>query len=158
MSETVNSPNINQAAEEAYAAIAEASDGQIPHEEVHRAEVCLTVSDLMLKSILKAGATQEDINQVERVNPQLKAGHHLYLVRKLDGQEEIIDPTWQQFLDKGRYNDQLPKILRGSRQQVLEEARKAGIEDAAVLDLWRPLQEASSVTDESWRPKMRRAA
>ena len=98
-----------------------------------------------------------DIKQAFRVVPALTgtelADQHSYLLRRTEeGEETVIDPTWQQFLAKDKLTDELPKVLIGSRQEVVEQARAAGVPDA-VLDYWKPLDKSSSVKKENfWRP------
>jgi hypothetical protein len=74
------------------------------------------------------------------------AEHHYLVYRDGAGVEEIVDASWQLFIprDVASDNNQLPKVLIGSRVDFVGRAVVAGMPDEA-LDFWRPIEEAKSV-------------
>lgn len=139
--------NIDAVAERTYQMIAKVFG--VPYETAHRQTLCVTASDFMLRALLRDG--DSTVDQVERDVAGLDTGHHDYLVSTAEGSERIIDSTWQQFLPAEASAPHLPRVLIGSREEVIAQAQVAGINDPQVLDVWRPLSETVAVRRESWR-------
>jgi hypothetical protein len=102
-------------------------------ETVHEQRLCrmLTVS-LMLEL--------ED-RGVKSVRPDSRRGwnvdEHRYLVLDIDGEEIIVDPSWQQFLPQELRTEDLPRALVGTREEVMEQAFNAGV-NPIDTQLWAP--------------------
>ncbi|HSW36907.1 MAG TPA: hypothetical protein VLG37_00900 [Candidatus Saccharimonadales bacterium] len=151
--ETLTRPysDIDQAANKAYIEIAKA--GFSP-ETVHREEVCLTASDLMLRELIDNG--HKDTRAVERIG-DIEPGHHIYLVLDTGTEELVVDPTWQQFFDPEALPADSPRVLIGTREEVVGQAAALGAPDT-VLDVWRPLETAPTIVQENWRPPLKPTA
>jgi hypothetical protein len=50
--------------------------------------------------------------------------------------EIVIDPTWQQFLPKDKVSERMPKVLVGTRDEIISQAQRFGV-DEFTLKLWR---------------------
>lgn len=142
-----------QAAEVAYGRIAEAQ--KIPLPEVHRHEVCSAASSIMFNhELMRQDPNLTSVDRLIFEGDEIGiAWQHTYLLqRSEDGNDVIIDPTWQQFLPGDKVTDDLPKVLFGTREEVIEQARKAGVPELA-LDYWKTLSETSRVKRERIWPR-----
>lgn len=63
-------------------------------------------------------------------------------VETLDG--IIMDPTWQQFVDPEHLSPDLPKVLFGTREQIMDYLRRLGLEDR-IGGIWRDTEDDSTV-------------
>lgn len=154
MTETLPRTQIDEAADRAYQDTAEALN--IAEAEIHRHQVCVTVSRAMLKeSLMEQNPSMKQVLRVSEAMGDIGvARDHSYLLNiGEDGNETIIDPTWQQFLKPNQISDSLPKVLIGSREEVIEEARVAGVPEKA-LEYWKEIGTAPSMDSEGfWKPK-----
>lgn len=124
--------NILAASEAAYRLLVE--KGGYSTEEVHRLSVCHQATALMVNSLLDNG---------HRVEHEIRSGwtvtEHSYVVLNTctgDEDEIVIDPTWQQFLPKDKVTIDIPKVLIGTRDSVIEQARRFGV-DELTTQLWQ---------------------
>lgn len=156
MPETLSKNQINQAANEAYQSTAEALD--IAEKEIHKHQVCITISRAMLKeSLIEQNPSMSQVLRVSEAMGDIGvARDHSYLLNTSeDGNETIIDPTWQQFLKPNQISDSLPKVLIGSREEVIEKARVAGVPEKA-LEYWKEIGTAPSMDSEGfWKPRVK---
>ena len=109
----------------------------------HRVPVCGLVSSLMLRQLVAMGyEVQQEIRRgVEDIN------EHSYLLIDPAEMQIVADATWQQFVPGEVWTPDLPKVLIGDRQDVVEQAKRRGVEEK-WLTLWqeRPLKWAWGVT------------
>lgn len=123
--EEVRRTDFNEAAEDAYRQIADETGYRL--ESVHSMPLCHWVNDHMQAILIARGYNID--HQI------VMAGsiRHSYLVAHTEMGEIIIEPTWQQFFYESRL--EFPKVLTGTREEVAEAAKVAGI-DERYLDLW----------------------
>jgi hypothetical protein len=120
---------ILDASEHAHRTLAE--EGR-PFADVHRITVCFRAAELMVDAMRNSG-----LHADHEVRNSVATGDHSYpTVTTSNGEVIVADPTWQQFLPKGNRTDHLPKVLIGTRDQVVAKARSAGV-DEATLGLWK---------------------
>jgi hypothetical protein len=94
---------------------------------VHRMRACHAVSRFMVDHLVEvAGHEATSDNR----------GYHEYV--ELPATGRIADATWQQHLPEGTSTDNLPKVLIGTRGDVVEQARAHGVRYESDLDTWRP--------------------
>ncbi len=115
----------------------------------HRLSVCSEASSLMVKHLVSWGhhARQEFV-VVDEVGP------HSYGV-VVDGDEELIaDLTWQQLLPKNGTEEErnLPRVLIGSRGQVMRTARSYGVAPPS-LKVWEAQAANMSFEEHSLRDR-----
>ena len=108
------------AAEKAYGVVAgregRSSDG------IHHEGTCHKVTKEMLRPLRDAGY------EVSRKSyDYADLADHSYLVLNISGEEIVIDPTWQQFLPESKISSKLPKVLVGTREQVIAQADHYGV-------------------------------
>ena len=106
----------------------------IDRDEAFRLPVCFKASDLMLRSLVDSGY---DARQEVVIKEGL--GQHWYVVLNVildsgEDDEVIVDPTWQQLLPKDvpQTERDLPRVLIGTRREIMKEARSYGVTDALV--------------------------
>lgn len=128
LDETVRASLVS-ASEYAYKSLAERAYNT---EEIHRLGVCYQATALMVDSLLDNGY---------RVEHEIRSGwtvpEHSYVVLDTGLEDEIvIDPTWQQFLPKNKITLDMPKVLIGTRDDVIGQARYFGV-DELTTQLWQ---------------------
>lgn len=101
-------------------------------DNVHRLPVCYQASALIVTSLLENNyRAQHEITTTEGV------GEHSYVVvNPSEVDELVIDATWQQFLPDDKVNEDTPKVLVGSRDDIIKRARAYGVIEPA-LDVWK---------------------
>lgn len=111
--------DIFEAAEESYADIVDLRP-YYDLEEVHRCAVCHQSARLMMEKLVKKG--YPTVRQIATID----GGEHSFVVIYDQDLEIVADSTWQQFTSykSGRY---LPKVLIGTRKNVISQARKYGV-------------------------------
>jgi hypothetical protein len=62
---------------------------------------------------------------------------HRYPVIELEGTEYVADPTWKQFLPESVDASDLPDVLFGTRDQVVDYAKQHGV-SVFNAQLWQP--------------------
>ena len=124
---SINS-DINTATEQAYASLVESG---LPAGEVHRLAVCTEIGIKTVGHLLTQGYDAKlEIRQAEWV------GQHSFIALfTRDGEEILADPTWQQFLPIIKRHEGLPKVLVGSRSDIIAQAKDYGVGEPA-LSLW----------------------
>lgn len=133
MTEPSINPNkhIYQAAQRAYDAASREIDAN--PDEIHRMRICHIIAELMVKNLV-------ELEPKARV--ETKGGWtvdlHSYINVKPDS-DLIADPTWQQFINKDVLSSDAPKVLVGSRGEIVNALRSHGV-DEVTLDLWRKPQ------------------
>lgn len=137
---------VDTASKDAYRRIAEAR--YIPHEEVHRHDICQGVSALILgHELIKDNSAfhlEGRLLPIFGNETGFYAEHHYLVYEDRYGVEEIVDASWQQFLPANNTNDNLPKVLIGNRSDFVDYVLDAGMPQEAV-DFWRPLDKAETV-------------
>ena len=122
--------DIQAAANDAYLTIAE-QGGQNP-EEIHRLSVCYRAAVLMVASLVEKGYDAK-----HEIHESPTVVEHSYVALGMNHEDEIIaDPTWQQFLTKDNIDENMPKVLIGTRSDVSGQARHFGV-DETTTQLWR---------------------
>ena len=99
---------------------------------VHRLRVCHELSRLMVEHLVK-------VEGVPAVHDN--RGYHGYVALPDTG--HIADGTWQQLLPEDRRSADLPKVLFGTRDEVIAQARSYGVPDSDLTH-WQPRTAASS--------------
>lgn len=131
--------HVKSAAEYAYATIREQISGYRNEENIHRQTVCHRAAELMLKYLVEAG-----VQGAERETRDLIPcwTDHSYVTLP-DGR--IADPTWQQFADPDRLTEDTPRVLIGSRDEVIATLIEYGVSEEEVLEAYM----SSEVEDRS---------
>jgi hypothetical protein len=121
------------ASDHAYQVVAQQE--HVSPDEVYKMPLCRQVASLMVKSLSDCGhRVDQEVRVIGRV-----FDHSYVTASPGRGVEQIIDPTWQQFLPADRRTAELPKVLVGSRAKVVARARSYGVDEFA-LGLWtKPL-------------------
>lgn len=121
--------NVLSASENAYKALAEKTYGA---DEIHRLGVCYEITALMVASLLDNGYLVE-----HEIRSGWTVPEHSYVALDTgQGGEIIADPTWQQFLPKSKATADMPKVLMGTRDDVMGQARHFGV-DEPTTKLWQ---------------------
>lgn len=123
--------HVKSAAEYAYVTIQEEIPGYRDR-DVHRQTVCHRAAELMLKYLVEAG-----VQDAERETRDLIPcwTDHSYVTLP-DGR--IADPTWQQFVDSDRLTEDTPRVLIGSRDEVIATLIEYGVSEEEVLEAYMP--------------------
>lgn len=113
----------------AYHALAEASPKT---SGIHRLPVCYRASSLIVSRLLEDNyMARHEITTTEGI------GEHSYAVLNPDAPDELlVDATWQQFLPASQANENTPKVLVGSRRDIIKQARDYGVGESA-LNVWK---------------------
>jgi hypothetical protein len=124
------SASILLASQIAYDSLVE-NDGYNP-EEVHRLAVCYQASALIASHLFENGYYAE-----HEIRSGWTVTEHSYVTIDVGLNTEIvIDPTWQQFLPKDKVSERMPKVLVGTRDEIISQAQRFGV-DEFTLKLWR---------------------
>lgn len=124
--------DINLAADHAYLTIAQ--EWQLPsHEGVHKMRVCHRASELMVERLAERGHSAA----VENRGGWTVDEHSYPVLDGAEGEEIIADPSWLQFVNSNMISKGTPKVLVGTRSQVIDTLRSHGVYDEATLALWR---------------------
>ncbi len=124
--------DVTKAAAEAYHEVSSDQPEWPEGLEPHRARLCQWISHIMLNKLVREGYKPLQILRAGQ-----KVNEHSYLSFRNGDLEVIADATWQQFAPRKR--DDLPKILLGTREEVVSQALDAGVNEK-YLDLWMPSQ------------------
>lgn len=113
----------------AYKSVAAASQRQVEVETLHRKGYCEQVSDSMTKELKGKGYQALTINTFRP--------YHCMVAIIPDSLEQLgkpvlADGTWQQFLDDRLSEPKVPKVLVGINDDIAEQARYYGLDEAAV--------------------------
>ncbi len=113
--------DILDAADMTYASLV-ADYGASP-ENVHCIGLCVPATKLMVGYLGAMG------HRAMRVSAPRRIYHHYVSLEAEEGTEKVFaDATWQQFLDAGLIRPELPKVLIGTRDELVEAARGFGVE------------------------------
>lgn len=119
--------HVTEAAERGYQALSTERD--IPKETVHAEPVCRDMTTLMVLSLFEAGESPRVDSRGGRLD------EHRYVIIGDGPDEYVADPTWQQFLPLERRSSGLPKVLIGTRKEVMTFAAEAGV-DPTDVQVW----------------------
>ena len=99
-----------------------------PAEVAHTKPWCRGMTTTMVLALFEIGETPQVNARGGRLD------EHRYVTIGDDDLQIVIDPTWQQFLPPDRLTPELPKILIGTRPEVMRFAQEAGVlsDDALV--------------------------
>lgn len=120
---------VHVAADYAYAAAASRFD--LDPNTIHRTKVCHAISQCMIDHLVEGGvpATRDS------------RGYHSYV--ELTGTDKIADGAWQQFLSHSDPSVDLPKVLFGTRDEVIAQAKAHGVPES-YLKHWQTRTEPRS--------------
>jgi|GEM_PF-1603105 hypothetical protein len=103
-------------------------------EEVHRLPVCHRLASFIVEYLLGKG--YEEVDHELGCSGDVPEHSYVTLKNTDQGSEIIIDPTWQQFLPRGKVIANMPKVLMGTRNSVIEQARRFGV-DEPTTHIWQ---------------------
>jgi len=117
---------IESSAAAGYAELAQERGERV--EDMPRAPICRPMTTILVLSLSDRG---------EKPRVDARGGRldeHRYVLIGDAEDETVVDATWQQFLPPEVQSNELPKVLAGSRQDVMNFAIGAGVspDDALV--------------------------
>ena len=130
--------DIHEVAEETYDALA--TEFEKPRDRIHRIGLCVPATRLMQNGLLERGYQAGKIRA-----PIWILHYYVSLPSELsDGARVFVDATWQQFLKEDQIRSDMPEMLMGTGDEVVETARGYGV-GSRELDAYRP--DAMQVVD-----------
>ena len=120
----------------------------MPAEAMHKLCVCYQASALITDSLVENGYTATH----EIQNGSTVVEHSFVTVKTRNGEELLVDPTWQQFLPKDKITPELPRVLIGDRSEVIAKAREFGVDEKA-LKIWEYQPNAMTVEQQKLRDR-----
>ncbi len=96
-------------------------------EVIHRVGLCVVASDLLREKLQEKGIKTVQARATGWI-------YHVYLALNSEVSDEriLIDPTWQQFLDKELITPDTPKVLIGRIDEVTARARHHGFDEVSL--------------------------
>ncbi|HSX44056.1 MAG TPA: hypothetical protein VLE69_02045 [Candidatus Saccharimonadales bacterium] len=121
--------SITKATEFAYAKIA---DSHVSPSDVRFMQVCYDATNFMVQSLVADGYNARHETHTDKES----FGNQNYpVIETPEGVEVVADPTWQLYVPKENRTSDLPHVLVGTRDQVIQFARTHGVDDNK-LKLW----------------------
>lgn len=132
---------IQSAVTDGYAELA--SERGEPVGDMPSAPICRPMTTILVLSLFEAGQSPRVDSRGGRLD------EHRYVLLGDKEDEVVIDSTWQQFLPKDALSEDLPKVLIGSREAVIDFAVHAGVsaEDSLVWSADRVLPPYQTATE-----------
>lgn len=130
--------DVEDAVQEAYVVLAQ--QGYDP-EQIYRLPVCDRATEALVASLVSKGYLAH-----EELKISSEVGAHRYAVLPGFSNEIIIDLTWGQLLPTEVRSADLPKILSGSRKDVMVTARALGVASERAR-IWEAPQSPINVAE-----------
>lgn len=106
-----------------------AQENNVDVETVHAQPYCRPMSTILMLGFFERGVDA----QVNSRGGRLDEHRYVTIGGDADTAEIVIDPTWQQFLAEEKRLDTLPKVLVGTRTEVIDFAVQSGVSEQDAL-------------------------